>query len=81
MARKEKQKNKLVLLVFFLLSFQVLMVSGSAIRERGPEIEGSTKTNVMLLTPGADAWVYGQSIIGNGVGNSNLAYKCDQTPQ
>jgi len=46
----------------------VLMVSGSNIRQEGPEIEGSAKTNVMLLAPGADAWVYGQSIIGNGYG-------------
>jgi len=47
---------------------KVLMVSGNGISERGPEIDGSPKTNVMLLLPGADAWVYGQSIIGSGYG-------------
>ena len=45
------------------------MVSGNGISERGPEINGSPKTNVMLLLPRADAWVYGQTIIGSGVGH------------
>ena len=66
-------------LFLFFLAFQVLMVSGNGISERGPEIDGSPKTNVMLLLPGADAWVYGQSMIGSGVGHLNLDYKSDQT--
>ena len=57
-------------LFLFFLAFQVLMVSGNGISERGPEIDGSPKTNVMLLLPGADAWVYGPNIIGPGVGDS-----------
>ena len=66
-------------LFLFFLAFQVLMVSGNGISERGPEMDGSPKTNVMLLLPRADAWVYGQSIIGSGVGHLILDYRSDQT--
>jgi len=47
---------------------KVLMISDYKIEKNGPNIDGATKTNVMLLFPGADAWVYGQSIIGSGAG-------------
>jgi len=47
---------------------KVLMISHEDIKKRGPKIDGTTKSNVMLLFPGADAWVYGPNIIGPGYG-------------
>ena len=46
------------------------MISHEDIKKRGPKIDGAAKSNVMLLFPGADAWVYGPNIIGPGVGDS-----------